>query len=516
MKNYLNKKSLTATCFGIWLAMNATPLSAANSLDSVMDGIYSNMTSPDIYNSQRRGVLVGGSYVARIPTRSINLISFDPPRLNAGCGGIDMYLGGFSMINSKQIVETLRQIGQNAVGLLFQLGLKAVNDQLSGMLSNWSKKLEDINSMLKNTCQAANKVVSLMNPKESAATFASMKGGLMKTITGGFSDTAEMEQQKQLNPSALTPNASGTLTGNDLKLAESNPNLGNIVWRAAVNSGVTAKISSSTSPVAATSEPELAMLLMNVVGTLIYSGKDLSATSGCKTGDNVTCVNDAEPYAAYIHPQDLIDPQDKTIKACAGSIASNNKEFGCQTLEDRKLSTYFKGTRYIINDKLYGKRTNQVLTPSDIKAAISAKQGIIGKVLSNQTLTTAELQFLNSIPAPLYAYLKAVQNSPEAIAMISSRVTPMIENYFATNIAQSFYESGSEMFSGKNIKVEEPAFVKERLAIFKQEMNALTPDPKDRIKEENELRTFVRDTVASLPKNVRFQVNPAMSVGSNN
>jgi hypothetical protein len=60
MKNYLNKKSLTATCFGIWLAMNATPLSAANSLDSVMDGIYSNMTSPDIYNSQRRGVLVGG------------------------------------------------------------------------------------------------------------------------------------------------------------------------------------------------------------------------------------------------------------------------------------------------------------------------------------------------------------------------------------------------------------------------------------------------------------------------
>ena len=124
-----------------------------------------------------------------------------------------------------------------------------------------------------------------MNPKESAATFASMKGGLMKTITGGFSDTAEMEQQKQLNPSALTPNASGTLTGNDLKLAESNPNLGNIVWRAAVNSGVTAKISSSTSPVAATSEPELAILLMNVVGTLIYSGKDLSATSGCKTGD---------------------------------------------------------------------------------------------------------------------------------------------------------------------------------------------------------------------------------------
>ena len=40
----------------------------------------------------------GGNLTLAAPSRSYNLMSVQAPTVNAGCGGIDLHLGGFSFI----------------------------------------------------------------------------------------------------------------------------------------------------------------------------------------------------------------------------------------------------------------------------------------------------------------------------------------------------------------------------------------------------------------------------------
>jgi len=76
---------------------------------------YSNATRPGVYETQsaRYATLGGLSYRAPI-TQPFRLLSLQTPRFSAGCGGLDLYGGGFSVMNADQFVEALRAIGQNA------------------------------------------------------------------------------------------------------------------------------------------------------------------------------------------------------------------------------------------------------------------------------------------------------------------------------------------------------------------------------------------------------------------
>ncbi len=44
----------------------------------------------------------------RTPNTTYNLAAITPPSANAGCGGIDLYMGGFSFVNKEQFVAMLK------------------------------------------------------------------------------------------------------------------------------------------------------------------------------------------------------------------------------------------------------------------------------------------------------------------------------------------------------------------------------------------------------------------------
>ena len=74
----------------------------ANSLNTQMDNAFnslSNVTSPGAYNTARRGVFSGGQVYVKFPTKRVNIVSAEAPKITAGCGGIDLYGGSFSFIN---------------------------------------------------------------------------------------------------------------------------------------------------------------------------------------------------------------------------------------------------------------------------------------------------------------------------------------------------------------------------------------------------------------------------------
>ncbi|WP_204340055.1 conjugal transfer protein TraH, partial [Rhizobium leguminosarum] len=88
------------------------------------DMFVTTSTSAQTYNSQRLMGVYGGSLSIRSPGRGINIVQFAPPRIDAGCGGIDIFFGSFSFINGAQFEQLLRSIAANATGFAVKAAIK--------------------------------------------------------------------------------------------------------------------------------------------------------------------------------------------------------------------------------------------------------------------------------------------------------------------------------------------------------------------------------------------------------
>ncbi|ELX52698.1 conjugative transfer: assembly [Salmonella enterica subsp. enterica serovar Typhimurium] len=84
-------------------------------------GFASNTTQPSVWQGQAAGYASGGSLYARTQVKNVQLVSMTLPDINAGCGGIDAYLGSFSFINGEQLQRFVKQIMSNAAGYFLTL-----------------------------------------------------------------------------------------------------------------------------------------------------------------------------------------------------------------------------------------------------------------------------------------------------------------------------------------------------------------------------------------------------------
>ncbi|MBE0468239.1 MAG: conjugal transfer protein TraH [Methyloprofundus sp.] len=118
-------------------------------------------TSPGAFKGQTMTHYVGGSASFRTPQRTYQLASMSPPSISAGCGGIDLYAGSFSFINSDQLVRALQNIGNNAAGAIFKLAIDSVSPQLGGVMDYMNDLSQKINALNVNSCQAAEGFVEM-------------------------------------------------------------------------------------------------------------------------------------------------------------------------------------------------------------------------------------------------------------------------------------------------------------------------------------------------------------------
>ena len=108
------------------MASMSVPMASAGGLQNKMDAVFndmSNVSRPGVFETQRRGVLSGGSAYVRSPIMNTELVNLQAPSFKAGCGGIDFFGGSFSFINADQFVQLLRSVASNAKGYAFQIAL---------------------------------------------------------------------------------------------------------------------------------------------------------------------------------------------------------------------------------------------------------------------------------------------------------------------------------------------------------------------------------------------------------
>jgi conjugative transfer pilus assembly protein TraH len=249
MRTIINRITAIAVILGIHAtsAVQAADLSQQMS-NMFGSGALANVSGPGAYRSQTQNVYVGGELQLRFPSRNYQFWSYTLPSINAGCGGVDAYLGSFSHISSDQFKDMLEAVARSYAGLLFKAALKSINPTIESVIGDMQKSLESWRQASGNTCAMAEMALD--------ATWAD--NGV--TSRSNCVQTA-MRQNGEDQAAAEARCRTGTAATNAAALASSDPAVReladrdlNIVWDALRGSSLPADEKTT---------------LMNIAGTII-------------------------------------------------------------------------------------------------------------------------------------------------------------------------------------------------------------------------------------------------------
>lgn len=218
-------------------------------------GSSSNVSSGDIYNGQKAGYATGGSMTIRNRVMNSKIVTVNPPKIDAGCGGIDIYAGGFSFINSDKLIENLKSVGATSIGYAFLLGIETVSPQMANNIKQLQSWSNTINGMGINSCETAAKLVGSVWPKNEMASQHICR--TLGSQTGDGQSFTQMRHQCSIK-SALRKSQN--------EISASHPSLlygnYNLAWKAIQQQSFLA------------GNKSLAELFMTVTGTVIVKDVD--------------------------------------------------------------------------------------------------------------------------------------------------------------------------------------------------------------------------------------------------
>jgi conjugative transfer pilus assembly protein TraH len=249
-----------------------------------MDDFYTsagagiNVTPAQVVQGQGGTFITGGSAVWRAPSRSFTPFLFQGPSLKAGCGGIDFFMGSFGFANSTEFVTYLRNVGQNASGLLFQLALRAMSPELSQTIKEISDDIQKMNAFLGDSCAAAKALVGASPAQKwSDEQVAKRTGAGMESGGIGSYYNSYSQLKTSLNntlgtslPVVERTNSGGAPVGAGER---------NITWLV-INTGT---LASTT--------PQYMQIIMSMMGTRIYKQKP---------GEDTVAVNLSRQQKVYV------------------------------------------------------------------------------------------------------------------------------------------------------------------------------------------------------------------------
>ena len=317
-------------------------------------GFSSNVTGSTAYQGQEAGYYSGGSIYARDSVRDVQIAHVDLPSFRSGCGGIDLYTGGFSFVNSKELIGALKNIQNNAQGFAFTLAIEQATPQVANVMKYVNTVANEVNRTNINSCETGVGLVGAVWPKTHEAQQQVCEA--IGTQQGIFSDYAAARQGC---------GAGGQMTSTLQSANGAYKNLafvnGNLAWKALNQNSFLRN------------DPQLAELFMSLSGTVIlHNGGNDAANQQFLVLSSL--ANDNSLLKALLHggqarlyrcdegsPDGCLNPQLQTI-----AIAEAN------ALEPQV-------TRLL--------------------------QDMVDKIFADQKLTDAEIGLLNATRLPLYKML---------------------------------------------------------------------------------------------------------------
>ncbi len=428
----------------------------AGVLSNLDDLFLSNSTAPTSISTKDRSGVFAGSFYIRAPSQSVNLVAFDPPRLDAGCGGVDLYGGSFSFINSQQLIQIFREVAANASGLAFKAAISAISPSLDKLITEFQTLMQNLNDLSKNSCQLAHMIIDPAD--KSLQNAVNGDGAVGGALQGLFSDQV----------SAL----SSYLTQANqyfAKQGEINPKSGNQIVKATVASGssgimglpgipnVDGSVDDSSNPNSLNNRLIISLLGYQISGVPCSKAAqdgtpDSTTTPGNSTIGQVTCSG-----PSTITLDDLVKGggvgstrpgTPLNLYTCVNPTGTGtpNGGFDPQICTQMKSSNFsYEGIAGWVNTSLFG-------TPDP--SAQPTATSILGKLNSGSSvdvsgvsaaataLTASQIQFMQQSGIPFIPLLTKTSNPAMRVA-IAQQMVPYITDCVAAQVGEVLYKGAN-------------------------------------------------------------------------
>ena len=155
-------------------------------------------SGPGTFDAQQRDFYWAGSFTARRRMTDDFLVTATAPRVEVGCGGIDLFGGALSFLDAEYLVAKLQRVLQAAPAMAFQIALQEYCKPCVAGLEALETITNQINQLQMNDCQMARGLAtSLVHPNQvdskvrgMLAQGRSLSGGLRKN-TQDFADDVD-------------------------------------------------------------------------------------------------------------------------------------------------------------------------------------------------------------------------------------------------------------------------------------------------------------------------------------
>lgn len=375
-----NKIKLAALAISVTLATMSVPLANAGGLQSKMDAVFGdmvNVSNPGVFETQRRGVLSGGSVYVRSPMVNTELVNLQIPSVKAGCGGIDIFGGSFSFINADQFVQLLRSVASNAKGYAFNIALDIACSDCMAWINALQAKIQRLNEQFGNSCQLAQGLVT-----DVANAFGANRENQYSLIGAATGIKNDFFDSKNW------PSGKDTQQEVDAKNPEkAKAIVGNLVWDALNKAKANAWVNAIAAASTAKEENEL---FMSASGTIVVPPVEEDADDPANGSSN-------NP----IHYPQLIDFQ-SLIEGGKVSVYKCNDD-AC--LKPTKTEMQVTGMVKRVQELLLGD-------------AAGTSVGVIAKfgMTDNNSFTTKEANMMGNLPSSLGALVRNLSTASNETA----------------------------------------------------------------------------------------------------
>ncbi|WP_235955150.1 conjugal transfer protein TraH [Sphingobium psychrophilum] len=205
----LSRRHLLTFCCAGGLALYGNPANAQSWAESWFDNVT--YTSPGSFEDQTRGYVTAGGMSGRVDVHNDYLMSLTLPKVKAGCGGIDMFLGGMSFLDPDYLVQKLESILQAAPAVAFQYLLETLDEKMGNIISKMEAATNFLNSIQVNDCRLANRMVQIARGDDNMSGIIEEMTGY-KSVKEGFAKSYQQSREKiQSNGNSPTEDLKGAL-----------------------------------------------------------------------------------------------------------------------------------------------------------------------------------------------------------------------------------------------------------------------------------------------------------------
>ena len=171
MKNWFRPITVGLASLGVFAAPLASQADVNSKMNDFWDeiGVAANVTGPSSFQGQRAGYYTLGNVYLRTPQETLNPVNIQMPGYRAGCGGIDMYAGGFSYVNSDQLVAFMKAVANNAASFAFQVALETISPVIAEKVSELQSIAQRVNQFSASSCEAGQLAVAAVWPQSDQA-----------------------------------------------------------------------------------------------------------------------------------------------------------------------------------------------------------------------------------------------------------------------------------------------------------------------------------------------------------